>query len=105
MNRQLTIICANDNMEVAFLPDTSQEIIDTELERLKDIIRDEFSYEGLLQHVDVHVHVHEVKVFENEQDKNKMDEEFADMDEDNAQGWLSEVMHNTGLATYRKSKV
>lgn len=30
------------------------------------------------------------------------DEEFVDMDEDNAQGWLSEVMHNTGIGNIQE---
>ena len=61
--KQIKIICANDSMELAFLPDTPDSIIQTELSKMKDKMNKQYpSDSGFGSRV--YVHIHEVKIYE-----------------------------------------
>ena len=59
----IKIICANDSLELAFLPGTPDEVIEKEMQRIKAKYLKSCppAFPGLLP--PVYVHLHEVEVF------------------------------------------
>jgi len=60
----IKIICANDSMELAFLPDTPKEIIQAEILKIKDKMDKLYPSNSGFGNNSVYVHIHEVKLYE-----------------------------------------
>ena len=55
--KQITIICANDSMELAFLPGTNEQIIEQEKRRIKKEINKRYKPNN------IYVHLHTVELY------------------------------------------
>jgi len=60
----ITIICANDMMILGFVPDTSEDTIEEEFQRLKEEYLEKYPPSFVGGQSPVYVHKHEVEVYQ-----------------------------------------
>ncbi len=66
---KVTIICANDSMELAFLPNTEPKIIEQQWQKIEEKYIERYKHQRIPP--SIYVHLHEVDVFTGEPEERR----------------------------------